>query len=380
MSGRIFYALLTAILLVLGSLVRTPAGGFVSHRERTRGEAASTLCMLLIFLIMVIPESLRVNVGNDYAKYVEFMHLANCHAYVPTEPGFNWFVRLIYGLCGYENYLLVFALFAALTALFFLLALRQQADHFLFSFFIFLTSGYYLQSYNTVRYYLALAVSLFALKFLLDREWLPFVFWILLAASFHKSVLVVLILYTLCLLSWKKWQVAAACAAGILAALTSSFWLKVLVLLYPSYEGTDFLGKIRFSYVNILRCAAVLLLAYAAGRTGEVGKAFLRERRNLFYIRCTLLALGIYVFGAFVPEVSRIAYYLMITQVFLIPAALRSFPEGKKQKRAMRLVIAAFVIYFAVFLVRAGEQNIKILPYQTILFHDMPRTLSEVTN
>ena len=45
----------------------------------------------------------RLNVGNDYAKYVEFMHLVNCDAYVPTEAGFNLLVKIIYGLSGFEN-------------------------------------------------------------------------------------------------------------------------------------------------------------------------------------------------------------------------------------------------------------------------------------
>ena len=45
--------------------------------------------------------------GNDYAKYVEFMHLVNCDAYVPTEAGFNLLVKIIYGLSGFENYLLL---------------------------------------------------------------------------------------------------------------------------------------------------------------------------------------------------------------------------------------------------------------------------------
>ena len=59
------------------------------------------LCLVSVFLILFALSACRLNVGNDYAKYVEFMHLVNCNAYVPTEAGFNGIVRLIYGISGF---------------------------------------------------------------------------------------------------------------------------------------------------------------------------------------------------------------------------------------------------------------------------------------
>ena len=81
------------------------------------------VCLLSIFLVLFALSACRLNVGNDYAKYVEFMHLVNCDAYVPTEIGFNLLVKIVYGLSGYENYLLVFAIYAFATVIIFLLAM-----------------------------------------------------------------------------------------------------------------------------------------------------------------------------------------------------------------------------------------------------------------
>lgn len=344
----------------------------------TRGRALARICLVMIFLIMVIPEALRMNVGNDYMKYVEFMHLANVHAYVPTEPGFNWLVRILYGLCGYENYLLVFAVFAAGTALFFLLAIRQQAEHFAFSFFLFLMFGYYFQSYNTVRYYFALALSVYALRFFLERQYIPFAAIILIAAGFHKSVLVVLVLYPLCAIAWKWWQVLAAAALGAFINVPGlrDLWLDVLVRLYPSYDGTEFIGQVSFSWGNIARCAAILLLALflSSKRCSDA------TRKERFYFRATLAALGIYVFGSFVPEVSRICYYLTVTHIFYLPVLADRAENLKIRKGVIRnLLIAAAFLYFLAFARSMSAQNIRILPYQTIVFHDLPKILSEVT-
>ena len=113
----ILYITVAVVTALLASLVD-------SHPTRqshtlTRQQLANRVCLTAIFLILFLLSACRLNVGNDYAKYVEFMHLVNCDAYVPTEIGFNLLVKLIYGLSGYENFLLVFAFYSFVTVLFF---------------------------------------------------------------------------------------------------------------------------------------------------------------------------------------------------------------------------------------------------------------------
>jgi hypothetical protein len=351
----------------------------------SRQDALSRILLAVIFTCLVLPEVLRINVGNDYAKYVEFMHLIRSNAYVPTEPGFNLLVRAVYGLCGWENYLLVFGLFSVMTIALFLTAIRQQAEDFGFSFLLFMLLGYYFQTYNTVRYYFALAAVIFALRFLLRKEYVPFVITVLLAAAFHKSVLVVLILYPLALLPWKKWQMAAAGAFLCTFLLFPAWWLKLVVMLYPSYEDTPYLEGNSISWTSVLRCGAVLLLAlYCRSRQEEAPEAAY-ARRFRFYFNCSLGALALYAFCFAIPFVSRIANYLTFLQIFFIPMLLHGLPCGTEKERKRKKVLTALVIfaaaaYFAMFLRKMSGENLRILPYQTYLFSDMPKTLSEVNN
>ena len=204
----ILYSTVAAVTALLAGLVdnhptRQP------HRL-TRQQLCNRVCLPAIFTILFLLSACRLNVGNDYAKYVEFMHLVNCNAYVPTEIGFNLLVKLIYGLSGYENFLLVFAVYAFVTVFVFLLAMYEQSDEFPLTFFLFMTLGYYFQTFSTVRYYLALALALYSMKFVLRRQWGRFLVLILLGAAFHKSLLVVIPLYFLASLPWKKWPLAIA--------------------------------------------------------------------------------------------------------------------------------------------------------------------------
>ena len=146
-----------------------------------------------------------------------------------------------------------------MTVLFFQLAMYEQSDEFGLTFFLFMTLGYYFQTFSTVRYYLALAVALYSMKFVLRGQWGRFVVLVSLGGDFFtKSLLVVIPLYFLASLPWKKWQLAIA--AGFLYHLfcfCRIFYLKLVVFLYPTYEDTEYLEG-GTSYISILRCAAVL--------------------------------------------------------------------------------------------------------------------------
>ncbi len=419
-------------------------------RAGTRGALLRRTALVLLALILIVPAALRQETGNDYLRYVEFFHLASIDSYVPTEAGFNLLVKALYLLCGYENYLLIFGVFSVWTIGNLLLVVWRQAEDFTFSFFLFMMFGYYFQSFNTVRYYLALSITLLAMICILRKQYVGFMLLVLFAALFHKSALVALVLYPLSLHKWTHMQRGLAIAAGGLALVFHQRVLDLLVALYPSWEGTrDLAAGTSISWVNIGRCAAVLLLAVLvqrwrlkAGREADTVRTLLSAeateccrddgdsagvavrsddalagRELRMYINGSFLALLLYVFGWFIPEVSRICYYLTFTQIFLIPMLLARIPEdagmrivqkpqagavkrqnsriaqGTEQLKckgkeaflskdgACRRLLTALAIlgaglYFAFFLKTAYRDTIKILPYKTFLFHDLNQTPS----
>lgn len=375
----ILYLAVAVLTVLLGLFVRrlpesgtvgTAAGTTVSGI--TRQQVLNGLSLLTIFLVLFSVAACRLNVGNDYAKYVEFMHLVWCDAYVPTEAGFNLLVKVLYACSGFENYLLVFGVFAFLTVLLFLSAIWRQAEHFGFSFFLFMAFGYYFQSFSTVRYYLALAMALCAIPYVLRRQWVRFLLVILLAATFHKSVLVVLVLYPLASFHWKKWQLAVAALFCGSFFFLQDFYLKVVVFLYPTYEETEYLSG-GTSLVSIARCAGVLLLSLILYR-----KAVKGNRQMEFYFLCNLGALAMYVCCSFLPIISRIGYYLTITHIFFLPSLVMRV-ENQKIRKALTIgIVCAGILYFALLMHRAADDGFRILPYQTFFFHEMVPILSDV--
>jgi hypothetical protein len=177
------------------------------------------------------------------------------------------------------------------------------------------------------------------------------------------------------------------------------------VWLYPTYEDTEYLEG-GTSYINILRCAAVLIFALALlwkERTLMEDDAF------RFYFYLNLGALVLYVFCSFLPIISRIGYYLTVSHILFLPMLLHKvgvqetgerkaeglreeaaaeeavIPDGKAAQKRLRWqqvcragVVAAAVLYFVMYLSRAGNDGVLILPYKTFFFHDMVNILSDV--
>ena len=371
----VLYLLISAAAVAAAAIVNKTEG----MRAGSRGSLLRRSCLFLIALILMIPAILRQETGNDYLRYVEFFHLASIDAYVPTEAGFNWLAKAVYSLCGYENYLLLFAIYAVMTILAMLAVIRQQAENFCFSFFLFMMFGYYFQSFNTMRYYFALSLSLLAMTCLLRRQYAGFVILVLLASLFHKTALITLLLYPVAVRRWKKRELAAGVVPGLAVLLFHEKAMELLLSLYPSWEGTvDLAAGTSISWVNIAKCLAVLLLAYYV-KADEDPDTF-RGRQLVMYRNSAYIGLLLYVFGWFIPEVSRICYYLTFTQIFYLPMLLSGLPEtekGRRQKKLLTiLVIAAALVFFALFLRTAYRDTIKILPYKSFLFHELNRTPS----
>lgn len=367
-----FYLLIAVVTVLLACRIRLVGAGV--KNTLSRQQACNALCLFSIFAILFAVSACRVNVGNDYAKYVEFMHLIACgaYSYVPTESGFNWLVELLYLISGYENFLLVFAVFAFLTIYLFLKAMYEQSDSFGFSFFLFMAFGFYFSTFNTVRYYLALALALYSIKYVLKKEWIKFILLVLLGSLFHKSLLVIIPLYFLAAHAWKKWQMALMAVFCTTFFFLQDFYLRVVVFLYPSYEDTEYLeGGI--SWFNILRCSAVLILALLYYKP-----AVKNHMRNRFYFYCNLGALVLYTCCSFLPIITRIGYYLNITQILFIPAIIAKIPDKKQKYFFAVMVVLAAAGYFAIYLWRAPNDGIRVLPYQTFMFHDMVPILSDV--
>lgn len=120
----------------------------------------------------------------------------------------------------------------------------------------------------------------------------------------------------------------------------------------------------QLSYVNIGKCLAVLILCLIYWKD-----SIRDDRRNRYYFYLNLAGLVLYTCGFFIPEVSRVAYYLIQSQIFLIPGVLRNAKKGWFRNLCIVGVIAAYLLYFVMLLRGMYDVEIRLLPYLNWIFN-----------
>lgn len=360
------YLVLTIVTVVLAYFVNLPVARLSltenTGKLHTRQQFFNAVLVGSIFFLLFAVSACRIAVGNDYWVYRSDFLLIQQNRHVSFEPGFVLVVKLLQSMLDFDQYLPIFGFFSFFTVLFFVRGLYDQSEQFCYSLYLLLTAGYYFSSLNSVRYYLVLSIAMFSVKYVLTDEWLKFVLWIGLAACFHKSVLVVIPLYFLASRNWKKWHMLLLLLGCASLVVFQDLYRKIIFYFYPFYEGSMF-DTGETSLTNVARCAAVFIFSLIYYKS-----TIQDDKKNKFYFYCNLGALVLYVFGSFIPEISRIGYYLNITNIFLIPGIIVKI-EDKKQRRFWTVMIGlAFLAYFALFLRSCYSTDVRILPYRNWIF------------
>lgn len=339
---------------------RRPVG---CNRQQGRNLVAEGV----IYCLLAGVSAFRVAIGRDYWVYWYNFKLIAQDRHVSYEPGFRYVVKLMQAIFGADTYKPIFFLFSVLTVFFFLKSIHDQGKWYAASLYLLLTGGYYFSSMHNVRYYFALAIAMYSAKYVLRGEYGKFILWILLASGFHKSVLIVIPAYLvagwLSRIQLKKWHYVAG---GVLTAsliLGQDLYRKIIFYFYPYYENSEFdTGEI--SWVNVAKCLGTIALSIICWKRGMK-----EDKANRFYFFLNLAGLIVYTCGSFIPEVSRIGFYLTIFQIFLIANLLQSMKKGKFKVLCILGAGGVFALYFLVFLYRAYDDSVGLLPYNNWIFH-----------
>lgn len=313
---------------------------------------------LITFLILAFFASVRDGVGCDYESYVMHIQRIQMGNQNYMEIGFQWVCRQIAKIDS--NPRLVIIIFAVATCFFYLRAIWDQSEDPLFSVFLFLTWGYYFMTFNTIRNYFALAVAVFAIKYLDKKKYIHFILLIIVSSLFHKSALVCIPLYLLATKKYRLKHIYILLGVLIVAILFKDPIRALMFEFYPSYEGGAY-DTGRVSYLNIIKALVVLVLC------GLFWDKIKDEKLARIYFNLNLFAFVLYTAFYWIPEISRIGFYMNATTILLLPnLAIR---VGKVSKYSVKFLIGAFsVVLFVLLLIEFQDETTRLLPYKTWLF------------
>lgn len=361
MTVYIVTAVITCVLALLFEHEECKETNFIETREMTRVHFKNKIVCAMIFFVLFAVSAGRIAVGKDYWRYTEIFDLLSQgrDKSVATEIGFNLLVKIVQALIGFDGkkYIAIFAIVAFITIYFFVRGLEDQAEFFALSFFLYMSLGYYASSFNSIRNYLAFAVAFYSVKYIFRREFWKFALIILIASTFHMTVLVVLIAYPLGLMKWKWWKAVILAAGSLSLVFFQDFYRRIVFFFYPHYENSIFdVGD--FSAVNIIRCAGTLILALILYKRALKG-----NEKNMFYFNMNVFAAVVYCFCSFLPVVSRVGYYFNVFQIVLIPNLIKTMPKKWMRIASTAAIIVFGSIYYIYFLHMSKTDGTGLVPY-----------------
>lgn len=343
-------------------------------------------------LAMIVIAALRdPYVGGDTMPYREYFGYASSGSweYITSpgngyrrEPGYTVLNVLISKFSSDPQVFL--AVVAMLTIGLRFIAMRRASSKLWLSLFIYASFGFFSYSLCTLRQELGITVYFFAFPFLKDKKPIPYFLLTILAATFHRTLWILLPVYFLAWIPWKRWSQILYGAGTLLMLL---FAVPVIYFLAEHFaqsylvETQFFEGRnVQTAFIPILLCVFAILMNR---------KLLERDPRNLVLLNFSVYFAALFAVTLEVFLFQRVALLFFPFAVYLgaeLMCCLDVKPQdyglergkgrGKElaQKRkeykdaralymtALGIFIAAALLY-QVFLLTANR--LGLVPYRT---------------
>lgn len=322
--------------------------GSCGERQYIRKEKFIYFLMAFALAVFV---GLRTR-GNDTSAYRHMYDLLEVGlssirsvdwAKLAAAPGFT-FVNILLKTAGlsFQDYLMVYALFTIITYLWFI---RKYSCHTLFSVFLFFTMGIYGFTMAAIKQTAAVALLVIATDRAMQKKYVSFVIFVLIAELFHPYAFIYLIVPFLTFRPWSG-KTYWLLAFSVVAALGLQYFLDPILditdALGGGYDETSFTGD----GVNIFRVLVVwvpvILSFLARNLIRKENDRVSNIIMNLAMVNAMIMFIGL--FGT-ANYFARLANYFLIFQALALPWVLNFF-EPKSKRTLTICAIVGFLAYF----------------------------------
>lgn len=302
----------------------------------------------LMALGMAIFCGLRLK-GNDTGLYRNL--------YMELQPGvFNidWkslsgapgltFICVILRTLGIsvQDYLMIESLFVIIVYLWFV---RKYTTELWLSAYYFITMGVYTFAFAAIKQTLSVAFLLIATDRAINKKYISFLFWLLIAELFHPYAFVYSIIPFLFFEPWTKRTYTILSGTVIVSMMLSTFVEKILVMTESiGYHYTE--GSFTGEGVNVFRVLVVWVPTFLSflvrnkmkGNLGRVDQVMI----NASMINSVIMFIGL--FGT-ANYFARLANYFLIFQVVSLPL-LFQYVNIKNRYILKGISVVMFLAYF----------------------------------
>lgn len=318
----------------------------------------SKIVLLAVYAVMVLFAGLRsADIGTDAAGYVRGFQEGRAElegdwlVQITDEAGFyylNLFLRSIS-----KEYVALFLGIALLTYACVLTSIRRETKKLMVPLFVFVSLGLYTFVFNAARQGIAVAIYMLSFKYLVQngiKAFLRYTVVVLIAALFHKTVVIAIPLYFLFRLPYSPKMLALI---GLMGAA-----IGTALPTFLDYAGTI---ETRYNLYSTSTGGGELLTAFYIAITTFF--IFWRQNIDHVYIRHydaflnmmlfgTLIYVVVQIYGVYI-EFTRFAAYFQVASIFLWAFIYQS----KKRPSSLLSVgvVVGHLLYYFIFCSRMAN-------------------------
>ncbi|MVB10862.1 EpsG family protein [Caprobacter fermentans] len=313
------YNLLLLLILVLGLLLC----------EYKKSKRNTIVFLVLSSLAMTAVAFLRADtVGIDYKQYETYFYqvhdggwkflISSANGY-RIEPGYS-LLNYVVSLFTRDVHIFMLVVAVVVVTLTAVLLYRVSPIPWI-GMFVFVSFGFYGNSLSFLRQCIAISIFLFSIEFIKKRQFVPYLLIVLLAVTFHKSIIVMIPFYFIARLP-VNWKFLLS-YSGIAALITGLSWpifnliTKYVYKVYATQQGLYYMmGRDwQTAAIPVITAAVILILTRFILR---------RDERNSVLINLSFFSALLYLMTLQHFLYQRFGMMFLTTVILTIPELFAS--------------------------------------------------------
>lgn len=328
--------------------------------DLTASQRQASMLLWLSAVPFLLIAALRYRVGTDYATYVE-IQIPQLLRGVDYRLKYEYFYQVLikFGM-AVGGYQVVFFLTHLVLLFFVWKSFKNLSTDYFISIFVFMFGCYFNLSLNIMRQFIAMAVFLFAIKYIVQKQPIRYFGTMIVGFLFHKTAAIFVPLYLLGKIKVKeRVSLILVLVIGIFSSQIRQLlvWITNVTGIYASYFDSRY--DVSDQQWNLILFNLAILIVYSYMHRFLIGKTpqYVYDRtiitpeseeifNNVLYNLQVVAALAA-VLSSVIPNSTRIIFMFSIGQILYIPYLLQRVKDVKTRNWISFGLMLMYIVIFA---------------------------------
>lgn len=360
----IFITLFLAYFIKESQTISYP--GEINHKKIVlRSSEKQILLKFLCFFPLFFLSAFRYGVGTDYfiTYYDGFLRVLHHNDFDRFEIGYKALCQVIGRFTSNPQW--VFIITAFLFSFFTFLAIYENSADVFFSVFLLVFTRNYFMSMNGVRQFVGMAIILYAIKYILNKDYKMYLVFFAIASLIHYSMIICIVFIFADKIKLNKYIffIAFAVVASFRFFLGEKYINALIRSLMPvqkfirHLENKGLYAGTNFAIVMFLINLTIFIIFY------RMYKDFSWNLKYKFYLNIQAITVFICIMMTVVPLVERVYYIFAFTQILSVPYVVNLYHGNMKKVLKIGIATVFFIICIYDIFIKGDHE---VVPYMSV--------------